>query len=734
MSAIPMFFRPGDTLVIRDDGGFAHLWGVVERKRGGYLLKPHDGADARTWSDDELDEAHSSRRLVHHACNVANIPKNFYDVLQKTWEYWPEDLRLEAERRAEYVQMVESIRDSHATLMDAYSAAIDIVYNANRDRWHEENKALAQKRVADENKKKKRAARAADEPEVVVPEPKKPGCYTLRGWYKNWSTNGRDIRLLIPQYHLRGRHGPRKKTEPGDTPDTYKLMKEAADLYYFAMPRKRKKFAHKKFEDLCKEKGVESMSERTFRVYLNDNYDDKYECAKRYGRRAAYLKFGVFERTKPPERPLEEVEVDHCLIDLIVVHPVTKRPLGRPWLTALIDRATRVILGAHLSFEVPSYASLQRAMAHAMWKKDLSGIEGLEHSWPCHGVWDWLICDNGKEFRSKSLRLSATMLDFVALNLPVKQPWLKGAVERLFGRMGVQVFSHLEGTTLSRTKDFYDPVGRAQYSLAEVNFKILKWIVDDYHETIHDTLKCRPIEKWRELTDRYPVNAVPDFDHIIRLTGEVIERKISNVGIPYEGLLYADKKKLERLLCRRGGRDKYWHIRFDPYDLGEVWILDDEVGEWLTIPCTDQQISRGISKYQHKVHKLIAQKNAPKGAEITTFDLANAKDFAEATVIELFSNGAKTSTATKAARYHTNGAYFTPLTSSGFSFTLASIAPSIPLIIDHGEESARSLEAGQPSKDLVVANAPVPAAPKLPILDLNAEIEAMVKEWTRISR
>lgn len=383
------------------------------------------------------------------------------------------------------------------------------------------------------------------------------------------------------------------------------------------------------------------VSDRTFRVFIRDNYTDRQEFERRFGRRAAWLKFGIFERTKPPERPLEEVEVDHCLIDMVVVHPHTRRPMGRPWLTVVLDRATRMIVGAHLSFEVPSYASLQRALAHAFWKKDLSGIDELEHDWPCHGVPEWVICDNGKEFRSQSLQLSASMLDFGVVNLPVKMPWLKGAVERVFQTIGVQVFSHQEGTTLSRTMDYYEPAARAKLTLDEVRGMILKWIVDDYHQNVHDTLKCRPIERWRELTALYPVRPVPDFDHIVRLTGETFRRRISNVGIQYEDLLYADRAKLEPLLARRGGLEQEWEIRFDPYDLGEIWLLDDERGEWVMIPCTDQLVSRGVSKYQHKVHRTVARRNLPPGTPIAVAHLEEARRSAEQSVEHLYSKGRK---------------------------------------------------------------------------------------------
>lgn len=99
MSAVPLRFQPGDSLTIRDGTGGTVLWVVVERKRGGYLLKPQDGSDPRTWSDDELDDAYGTRRLILYPCDLAGLPKSLTEVLDKTWEYWPEEIRQEAQRR-----------------------------------------------------------------------------------------------------------------------------------------------------------------------------------------------------------------------------------------------------------------------------------------------------------------------------------------------------------------------------------------------------------------------------------------------------------------------------------------------------------------------------------------------------------------------------------------------------------------------------------------------------------
>lgn len=716
MPVTPLAFQQGDTLAIRDSEGRQRLFGVVERKRGGYLLKPFDGSDPQTWSDDQLDDVYGMRQLTHFPCNLQGLPQVLAEVLDKAWEAWPEEIRLEAERRAVYVAMVDVMIERCPTRLEAYVLAGETVFAAHAEAWKREDAELAVRKAAEITVlRRRRKPRRENAIKPVMPPLRRPSPYTVRDWYLVWSAFGRDIRLLLPHKHRRGNRRPVYKRQPDDKPDSHSLMGRAAELHYFRMPRKRKKYAYGKYLKFCEEDNVKPFSFRTFRVFIKNNWTERDEYRRRYGDRAAYLKFGIFERRAPPDRPLEEVEVDHCLIDLIIVHPVTGKPLGRPWLTVVLDRATRTILGGHISFEVPSYAALQRAIAHAMWKKDLSSIGGLVNDWPCHGVFNLVFCDQGMDLRCASLRASEAQLGFKVIPLPGNSPWLKGAVERLFGTIGTQVFSFEEGTILSRTRDFYDPVKRAKCTLAEINAKLLKWIVDDYHVTRHETLGCSPLEKWRQLTDLYPVRPVPSFDQIVRLTGEIVPRTISNVGINYRGLLYSDKAILESLLQRRGALKKDWLIRLDPYDWGEVWILDDEgQGGWHVLPCTDQDISRGVSKYQHHVHCAIARKNLPPGTPVTAGHLAAAKRYAEDQVQQLFENGATTTTTARAARYSMDGTYFTPLWGMPKAKgQMTCVSPGA--VVDRA------------ATPLVSPRTPDPAPPP----DFRLEIEQEADRWTR---
>ena len=669
---IPLRFQPGDTLVIRGADAGIDLWQVVQRKFSGWLLKPLDGGDPRTWTDHEINDTYRARGLVHRPCNIANLSKAAAQAMERTWEFWKPAVRREAERRLAYVLAADALVGEGWIRLEAYAAAADRVHAENAADWTLENRDAIVAAHAVESKRPRRRKRL---PEPDVGESsirhEKPGPYTLRLWYQAWALNGRDIRLLLPRYDLRGNRIPRFTVATAEGAwDTYRCMEAAIRDDYLRAPSHRKDYAYGKYKELCATHRVaEVVKPSTFRNFLKKLIGAREEFAARFGHRAAYLRFGIFHRTKLPDRPLEEVEVDHCLLDIFAVHPVTGKSLGRPWLTVIIDRATKVILGVHLSFTPPSYATLMRAMAHAMWPKDLTGIAGLLHGWPCHGLWDMLFTDNGKEFHSKSLNLSAAMLKFTVVPLPVKHPWLKGTIERLWRRMGVQVYSLQEGSTLSRVPDHYDPVERATMTLDGIKTITLRWIVNEYHHDIHATLKCTPMQKWLELVSLYPVRPVPDFEDVIRLTGEVRMCKIGNVGVLIDGLLYVDVdpatggfgRKLAELRARRGGLERFWTVRFDPFDIGEVWLLDDEAGEWIHLPCTEQLITNGVSRWAHKLHKAIAVRSVEPGVPVTTADLEDAKAFAEQEAQAVLAAKGSIGATSRAARYTGDQGYFTPM-------------------------------------------------------------------------
>ena len=66
---------------------------------------------------------------------------------------------------------------------------------------------------------------------------------------------------------------------------------------------------------------------------------------------------------------MEILQIDHTLVDVIVVDQEQRLPIGRPWLTLAIDVASRMVAGFHISLWAPSVVSLCLALSHAVLPK-----------------------------------------------------------------------------------------------------------------------------------------------------------------------------------------------------------------------------------------------------------------------------------------------------------------------------------------------------------------------------
>lgn len=65
------------------------------------------------------------------------------------------------------------------------------------------------------------------------------------------------------------------------------------------------------------------------------------------------------------EAILNQVQIDHTVIDLIMVDDRERRPIGRPYLTVAIDVCSRCQVGMVVTLEPPSAMSVGLCLAHA---------------------------------------------------------------------------------------------------------------------------------------------------------------------------------------------------------------------------------------------------------------------------------------------------------------------------------------------------------------------------------
>jgi putative transposase len=294
--------------------------------------------------------------------------------------------------------------------------------------------------------------------------------------------------------------------------------------------------------------------------------------------------------------PLSVVQIDHTPADIIIVDPVNRLPIGRPFITAAIDVYSRMIVGIYLSFDPPSAASVALCLSNAMCpKREYLATLGVSGDWPVWGVFGKVYVDNGKDFRSVALSRGCEAYGIDLEFRPAKTPHYGGHIERLLGTLNGQ--SHqLPGTTFSnpRQRKGYDSAAEAVMTLTEYEQHLVDWIVNVYHQRKHDELVLAPQKKWelgimgdgeRPGTGLMPIPSDP-----LRLQLDFmpfVMRSVQRYGIQIDNVTYFDHSLtpyINSLDPDDSKRRRMFLVRRDPRDISKVYFLDPADGRYLTLP------------------------------------------------------------------------------------------------------------------------------------------------------
>jgi putative transposase len=370
------------------------------------------------------------------------------------------------------------------------------------------------------------------------------------------------------------------------TTDVETVIQTLIARYYLKKERPRVADLHRQIILECRNAKLAPPSYKAVWVRVN-SIDPALTVRKREGAGAARDKFAPVKQGPAPKRPLELVQIDHTLADIMVVDEVERRSIGRPWLTLVIDVATRVILGFHLSLDAPSSTSVALALSHAVLPKRLSfEPDDVQVSWPAEGLPETIHLDNAKEFHSNALKRGCQEHGISLTFRPPKTPHFGGHIERLIGTMMGELHL-LPGTTFSSIKDRgeYKPARMASLTMRELERWLTLQIVEIYHQRVHRSIGIPPVKSWEKavasgtITMRHPVDAMKFY--IDFLPGET--RLIRRDGIQLFGIHYWDN-----VLSPFAGRStNRYLIRYDPRDLSHVYTKPTSNGQYIKVPYRD---------------------------------------------------------------------------------------------------------------------------------------------------
>lgn len=322
----------------------------------------------------------------------------------------------------------------------------------------------------------------------------------------------------------------------------------------------------------CAARGFRRPTRRTIKARL-DAMDQREVLRKRKGAKAAKQVFEARAGRLEVERPLEVVQIDHTLADIILVDQVERKPLARPWLTLAIDVATRVVLGAYVTFDAPSVLSICLCLDHCVRPKSIRTPGSLEQLyWPTAGIPQAIHVDNGRDFRSDAFRSACAEWGIAIKYRPPGRVHFGGHIERLIGTTMGAVHV-LPGTTQSAPKDKgeYDSAAKASMTLAEFE-EWLQLEICRYHNTRHSGLRRTPLAAWADLGGDGAGRQVVDTDafRIGFLPSE--RRQLGRTGINLFSIGYWSDAFAP--MVGRGARKVT--VKYDPRDMSRIWVVTDD--------------------------------------------------------------------------------------------------------------------------------------------------------------
>lgn len=390
-----------------------------------------------------------------------------------------------------------------------------------------------------------------------------------------WRAGEGRVSDLLP----RRSSGGRGKSRLPD--DVEAVIKDVLRKRYLKRQRPSVASVHRSIVRACRVRGLIAPSrgavERRIAVL-----DPRVAAGSRGGPDAARKVDSAGGSATTPVEPLGQVQIDHTVIDVVLVDEQDRAPIGRPFLTVGVDVATRAIVGMVVTLDPPSATSVGLCLAHIATDKQ-AWLEtlGAQVSWPMAGKPAQLYVDNGAEFHSEALRRGCEEHGIALDYRPPGEPHYGGVVERLIGTLMSEVHE-LPGTTFSNPADRgpYDSDATAALTLLELQ-RWLAFVVAAYHHQVHEGHGRPPLAVWEEKATAHPPTTVANPRSFLIDFLPVVRRRLTRTGLVIDHVQYFSDT-LKPLIARRQQIGQVV-VRRDPRDLSRVWVLDPQSNAYLSV-------------------------------------------------------------------------------------------------------------------------------------------------------
>ncbi|HEK1766293.1 TPA: transposase [Pseudomonas putida] len=345
------------------------------------------------------------------------------------------------------------------------------------------------------------------------------------------------------------------------------------------------------------------------------------------GKKAADQALSVRGGKILPTAPYELIQIDHALVDCIIVDEETRRPLGRPWATLAIDVYTRAVAGVHLSLSHPSSMSVALCISHTILPKNqwLKAYQMDGSDYPFYGVPKRIHVDNAKEFRSRNLQNSCRWYGIDLTYRPKGVPHNGAHIERLIGTFMKRVHL-LPGATMSSVKERRDYDSEKAASLSFSEFRT--WFITEierYHKKRHSAIGCSPLYQWERhyKTDdgilHYP-QIIEDRRRLLIDFMPIKKRHVGRSGIKLNCIEYYSAA------LKRFDIGARCQVRYDPESISKIWVLPDGESNYIELTYSDVRFPNVTLAEFKYARKYLASESDRRITTAETFALLKKND------------------------------------------------------------------------------------------------------------
>jgi len=367
--------------------------------------------------------------------------------------------------------------------------------------------------------------------------------------------------------------------------DFEQLIAEVIRDVYLTKVRAKKEEVVRRVALRCSVEGLKAPSRKAILARVNALDVRQVARARLQPSEAASLYRPVPGEYKV-DRALDVVQIDHTLVDAVVVDETYRLPIGRPWLTLAIDVATRVVVGFYVSLEAPSSTSVALCLSQAVLPKEgWLQLMGLSCAWPVWGIPRAVHADNGSDFTSAALRRGCDEHGMSLILRPIATPHYGGHIERLIGTLMGRVHL-LPGTTGSNLVDkgAYPAEAESTLTMAELECWLAIEICEQYHRRVHRSLRRSPLSAWQEALRQSGsgLGALPDRPEQFALSFLPFEhRTLRRDGLHLFNVRYWDP--VLPAIVRPG---ESVLVRYDPRNLSKIYVAGPD-DTYVPVPYAD---------------------------------------------------------------------------------------------------------------------------------------------------